>query len=71
MTVDESFLIAANSKVEKQCVTEHNIFKNPDPVLLQGSMILTGAGKAVVCAVGVRSMRWNEVKDQEFDFGGK
>lgn len=71
MTVDESFLIPANSKVEKQCLTEHNILKNPDPLLLQGSMILTGMGRAVVCAVGVRSMRWNEVKDQEFDFGGK
>lgn len=26
--------------------------KNPDPFLFTGSMIMTGTGKAVVCAVG-------------------
>lgn len=30
----------------------NNHKKNPDPFLFTGSMIMTGSGKAVVCAVG-------------------
>ena len=41
---------------EKQCslgsVDYNNHTENPDPFLLSGSLVMTGQGRAVVCAVG-------------------
>ena len=71
MFCDESFLLKANARTEKQCLTQANIDTNPDPLLFQGSLVLTGAGKAVVCAVGERTFRWSELKENEFELGDK
>lgn len=47
------------SMAEKQCSKDNgaNHIQNPDPCLLSGSLIRTGCGKAVVCAVGKCTLR--------------
>ena len=61
MFVDQSALFHApdSHHVEKQCSGPHgeNHLNNPDPCLLQGSMVMAGSGKAVVCAVGKQTRR--------------
>jgi magnesium-transporting ATPase (P-type) len=60
-TISESAdsLIAdrTNSKYsEKRCVTEDNIYENPDTVLLKDTLVMTGSGKAVVLSVGKHTL---------------
>lgn len=43
------------------CDAQKDIEENPDPILLQDSIVMTGSGKAVVLAVGKHTM-----KEQEF-----
>jgi P-type Ca2+ transporter type 2C len=48
---------------------EQHVSENPDPFLLTRSLVLSGSGRAVVCAVGKRT-RWfreNPVEDLEDD----
>jgi len=67
ITVDQTMYNNAQMSIEKSLSQEftqdrENVVEeemeidnhkdNPDPFLLTGSMILTGSGKAVVCAVG-------------------
>jgi magnesium-transporting ATPase (P-type) len=44
---------------DKECCFDDgsNYLKNPDPILLQGSLVMTGQGKALVCCVGTRTLR--------------
>jgi magnesium-transporting ATPase (P-type) len=42
-----------------------NHLQNPDPILLQGSLIMAGSGKAVVCAVGKNTLRELELTENE------
>lgn len=48
-----------NKQAEKQCSQNHgeNHLQNPDIVLLQGCTILSGSGRAIVCAVGKNTLR--------------
>lgn len=51
---------------EKQCSNndvEMDISYNPDPILLQDSIVMTGTGKAVVLAVGEHTMKEREIKE--------
>jgi magnesium-transporting ATPase (P-type) len=53
ITVDEAYY---NDKkeviVKKSLSTEDNHRDNPDPFLLSKSLVMTGSGRAIVCAVG-------------------
>lgn len=42
--------LRSNNDEPETIVDNHK--KNPDPFLFAGSMIMTGSGKAVICAVG-------------------
>lgn len=58
MTVDESFYDSeARRATDKNVATEENLLQNPDPILLSSTLVATGSGKAVVCAVGAYSRR--------------
>lgn len=47
-----------NQSAEKQCSKDGtNHLLNPDIVLLQGSTVLSGSGRAIVCAVGMSTLR--------------
>ena len=51
---------------EKQCSNndvEMDIQYNPDPILLQDSIVMRGTGKAVVLAVGEHTMKEREIKE--------
>ena len=37
--------------------------ENPDPILLQDSIVMTGMGKAVVLAVGSHTMKEKEIAE--------
>jgi magnesium-transporting ATPase (P-type) len=61
ITVDESMYNSKDTAVEKSesfCYGDEynreydNHKEHPDPFLLSGSMIMTGSGRAIVCAVG-------------------
>ena len=53
ITVDEaSYYEGRETIVRKNLSTGENHKENPDPFLLSGSLVLTGTGRAVVCAVG-------------------
>ena len=56
LKADESFYEGARS-IEKKVVTEDNVHDNPDPFLLSNTLVATGSGIAVVCAVGANSRR--------------
>jgi magnesium-transporting ATPase (P-type) len=53
ITVDEAYY---NDKkeviVKKSLSTKDNHRDNPDPFLLSKSLVMTGSGRAIVCAVG-------------------
>ena len=50
---------------EKQASQDggNNHLQNPDPILLAGSLIMEGSGKAVVLAVGKSTLREKELKE--------
>jgi len=45
------------------CNQEQDKKENPDPVLLQNSIVMTGFGKAVVLAVGEHTMKELEIRE--------
>jgi magnesium-transporting ATPase (P-type) len=52
MTVNESTLTGETVSVNKQHVTPQNYSSNPSPFLLSSTLVETGKGLALVCAVG-------------------
>jgi Ca2+ transporting ATPase len=71
LSVDESFYSKDEKAgvVFKQPGCEDNYYDSPDPFLLSQTMIASGMGKAVVCAVGPYSRRG--VKDEKLDTNSK
>ena len=71
ITVDESMYDKETPLVIKDNSrsAEHNLKSNPDPFLLTKSLVMSGSGRAVVCAVG-KNTRWfseHPVEDLEDD----
>lgn len=57
ITVDEAPYFEDRSTINKKSpskgtVEENNHTDNPDPLLLADSLVMSGAGKAVVCVIG-------------------
>lgn len=72
MTVDEKEIFPTQTHfATKQCSTGENHYINPDPILLQGSLIMSGEGRAVVLAVGPRTRREQELTDQKLEMGNQ
>ena len=63
MTVDEKMYYPDRAALAtKQCSDKgENHLANPDPILLAGSLIMSGGGKAVVLAVGKNTLRETEL----------
>ena len=63
MTVDEKLYYSdKHDYAVKQCsYAGENHLDNPDPILLSGSLVMTGSGKAVVMAVGKHTLRETEL----------
>jgi calcium-translocating P-type ATPase len=49
---DEAALTGEPEQVEKSEVNEHNVEYNPSPFLLANTLIASGSGTALICAVG-------------------
>lgn len=50
----------------KQCSyqdSEEDIKANPDPILLQDSIVMSGSGKAIVLAIGEHTLKEKEIKE--------
>mmetsp|Transcript_19201 Transcript_19201/g.13801 ORF Transcript_19201/g.13801 Transcript_19201/m.13801 type:complete len:215 (+) Transcript_19201:315-959(+) len=61
MFVDQSFLYHGETNMEKQCSNDGvNDDQNPDAILYAGSSIMAGAGHALVCCVGQRTIYQKE-----------
>ena len=66
LSVDESFYNTGENKaIKKQHADDSNYSQGADPFLLSNSFIVTGAAKAVVCAVGKYSRRG--IHDEKLD----
>jgi magnesium-transporting ATPase (P-type) len=52
---DESAMTGEPEQMEKTAITEMNYESNPDPFLLGKSLVASGQGLAMVCAVGNNS----------------
>ena len=52
MTVNESTLTGETDCSHKSHVTPENYDHNPQPFILQSTLVETGEGRALVCAVG-------------------
>lgn len=67
MTVDQKeYFTEEIIPVEKQCsYNGENHLDNPDPTLLQNSLVMNGSGKAVVLAVGKNTLREKELTKQD------
>jgi len=52
---DESSLTGEPEQVEKAPVTEHTFESNPNPFLLAKTLVESGQGTAIVCAVGTHT----------------
>jgi magnesium-transporting ATPase (P-type) len=58
ITVDESYYYEDDATaIKKSVATANNSMDYPDPFLLSNTLIMSGSGKAIVCAVGARSKR--------------
>lgn len=55
IAVDESSMTGEPEQVEKQAVNEINFIHNPNPFLLANTLVESGQGVAIVCAVGVNT----------------
>lgn len=70
MNVNQQYYFPDDSvHTVKQCSTGENHFENPDPILLAGSLIMSGSGKAVVCCVGSKTLRETELTKDEMKIG--
>lgn len=67
MAVNESTLTGETVSVNKSHVTLDNYSNNPNPFILQSTLIETGKGLAIVCAVGdhTRAGKANRALDIE------
>jgi len=67
MTVDEKMYYPDRANLAvKQCSDNgENHLANPDPILLAGSLVRTGGGKAVVLAVGKRTLKETELSPDQ------
>lgn len=54
-TTDESGLTGEPEPVDKSSVTEQNFLYNPNPFLFAKTLVQTGQGVAIICAVGVNT----------------
>jgi P-type Ca2+ transporter type 2C len=52
ISVNESALTGETENVHKSQVTTSNYSHNPSPFILQSTLVETGEGRALVCAVG-------------------
>ena len=53
VTVDEAIYFENRESIVQKSVSKgENHRENPDPFLLARTLVMTGSGKAVVCAVG-------------------
>lgn len=65
ITVDEAYYNEGIEKIVKKVISNgENHLSNPDPFLMAKSLVQTGSGKAVVCAVG-QYAQINKFLDQE------
>ena len=70
MKVDQKLLFPGDDgqeMVEKQCSNqevEKDIALNPDPLLVQDSIVMRGCGKAVVLCVGKHTLKELDLKDE-------
>jgi magnesium-transporting ATPase (P-type) len=55
ISADEAALTGEPEQMEKSDVNEHNVIYNPNPFLLANTLISSGSGTALVCAVGVHT----------------
>lgn len=56
VTVDEALYCENRESILKKTIsTGENHRENPDPFLLSRTLVMSGTGKAVVCAVGLHS----------------
>ena len=55
VSADEAALTGEPEQVEKFEVNEHNVAYNPSPFILANTLIATGSGSALVCAVGINT----------------
>ena len=68
MKVDQRFFFPdddGSENVTKQCSyleVEEDIALNPDNILLQDSIVMTGSGKAVILAVGPHTLKETELR---------
>ena len=74
MTVDEKKYYPnreSSPRAPKQCSQDNgnNHLANPDPILLTGSLIMSGAGKAVVLSVGKNTLREVELTKDDLKIG--
>mmetsp|Transcript_65509 Transcript_65509/g.90552 ORF Transcript_65509/g.90552 Transcript_65509/m.90552 type:complete len:226 (-) Transcript_65509:1982-2659(-) len=69
MFVDQSMYFVGETNAEKQASNGQNHEQNPDPILLTGSLIMAGAGKAVVLATGERTLLEVENEGKQLKFG--
>ena len=55
VSADEASLTGEPEQVEKSDVNEHTVAYNPSPFLLANTLIASGCGTALVCAVGINT----------------
>jgi len=55
VSADEAALTGEPEQVEKSDVNEHNVAYNPSPFLLANTLIASGSGTALICAVGTNT----------------
>lgn len=55
VAADEAALTGEPEQVEKSEVTESNYSFNPNPFLLANTLVASGSGTALVCAVGLNT----------------
>jgi len=56
IATDESAMTGEPEQVEKQSVTAQNYEHNPIPFLLGNTLVVSGQGLALICAVGVNTV---------------
>jgi magnesium-transporting ATPase (P-type) len=76
MSADEAALTGEPEQVEKSDVNEHTVAYNPSPFILANTLIATGSGTALVCAVGINTRSGQaeqkmNIEDEETPLQGK
>jgi len=55
VSADEAALTGEPEQVEKSEVNAQNVEYNPNPFILANTLIASGRGTAIVCAVGIHT----------------